>query len=210
MFDFGSLAKNSSAEVPATLSELFKQLDRKTTHTSLRPAQLAALAALDDQLTQRDVIMKLSTGSGKTVLGLVYAEMMRRKYKGDGKSPRVRSVSTIADLPEKQRNSARRRKQYLDRLEAAGCMSFTPSPTLRFFTRMVATEMGDQSPPSAISIYRWHRRRLRGRRGAAALANRVAAQGGNPFEKEFCRRRLNQPGEPFGSIPVAKTKRSRR
>lgn len=96
----------------------------------------------------------------------------------DGKSPRVRSVSTIADLPEKQRNSARRRKQYLDRLEAAGCMSFTPSPTLRFFTRMVATEMGDQSPPSAISIYRWHRRRLRGRRGAAALANRVAAQGG--------------------------------
>lgn len=83
MFDFGSLAKNSSAEVPATLYELFKQLDRKTTHTSLRPAQLAALAALDDQLTQRDVIMKLSTGSGKTVLGLVYAEMMRRKYKGD-------------------------------------------------------------------------------------------------------------------------------
>ena len=27
--------------------------------------------------------MKLSTGSGKTVLGLVYAEMMRRKYKGE-------------------------------------------------------------------------------------------------------------------------------
>lgn len=83
MFDFGSLAKNASAEVPATLAELFKQLDRKTTHTSLRPAQLSALAALDAQIDQRDVIMKLSTGSGKTVLGLVYAEMMRRKYKGD-------------------------------------------------------------------------------------------------------------------------------
>ncbi len=83
MFDFESLAKNSSAEVPATLAELFKQLDRKTTHTSLRPAQLAALATLDTQLAQRDVIMKLSTGSGKTVLGLVYAEMMRRRYKGD-------------------------------------------------------------------------------------------------------------------------------
>ena len=27
--------------------------------------------------------MKLSTGSGKTVLGLLYAEMMRRKYKGE-------------------------------------------------------------------------------------------------------------------------------
>lgn len=83
MFDFGSLAKNSSAEVPATLAELFRQLDRKTTHTSLRPAQSAALADLDAQLIERDVIMKLSTGSGKTVLGLVYAEMMRRKYKGD-------------------------------------------------------------------------------------------------------------------------------
>jgi len=83
MFDFGSLAKSPSAEVPATLADLFKQLDRKTTHTSLRPAQLTAFAALDAQLDEQDVIMKLSTGSGKTVLGLVYAEMMRRKYKGD-------------------------------------------------------------------------------------------------------------------------------
>lgn len=83
MFDFGSLAKSSTAEVPATLAELFKQLDRKTTHTSLRPAQLAALSALDSQIGERDVIMKLSTGSGKTVLGLVYAEMIRRRYKGD-------------------------------------------------------------------------------------------------------------------------------
>lgn len=83
MFDFGKLAKNSSADVPATLAELFKQLDRKTTHTSLRPAQLAALSALDAQLLEHDIIMKLSTGSGKTVLGLIYGEMMRRKYKGD-------------------------------------------------------------------------------------------------------------------------------
>jgi len=82
MFDFGSLAKDSSTEVPATLAGLFRQLDRKTTHTSLRPAQSAALASLDQQLAERDVIMKLSTGSGKTVVGLVYAEMMRRKYKG--------------------------------------------------------------------------------------------------------------------------------
>lgn len=123
-------------------------------------------------------------GDGAT-LELNQVKLMERYREGtlgfidaSGKPPRVRSVSTIADLPEKQRNSARRRKQYLDRLEAAGCMSFTPSPTLRFFTRMVATEMGDKSPPSAISIYRWHRRRLRGRHGAVALANRVAAQGG--------------------------------
>ena len=83
MINFGSLAKSSGGDVPATLEELFKQLDRKATHTGLRAAQLAALSALDGQLLERDVIMKLSTGSGKTVLGLLYAEMMRRKHKGE-------------------------------------------------------------------------------------------------------------------------------
>lgn len=83
MFDFGSLAKTPASDLPATLAELFKQLDRKATHTSLRPAQLAALSAMDAQLGQHDVITKLSTGSGKTVVGLVYAEMMRRKFKGE-------------------------------------------------------------------------------------------------------------------------------
>lgn len=83
MVNFGSLAKSSGGDVPATLEDLFKQLDRKATHTGLRAAQLAALSALDGQLNQQDVIMKLSTGSGKTVLGLLYAEMMRRKYKGE-------------------------------------------------------------------------------------------------------------------------------
>jgi hypothetical protein len=83
MFDFGSLVKTQASDVPASLAELFKQLDRKTTHTSLRPAQIAALAALDLHFSERDVITKLSTGSGKTVVGLVYAEMMRRKYKGE-------------------------------------------------------------------------------------------------------------------------------
>lgn len=83
MINFGSLAKTSGGDIPASLEELFKQLDRKATHTGLRTAQLAALAELDGQLVERDVIMKLSTGSGKTVLGLLYAEMMRRKYKGE-------------------------------------------------------------------------------------------------------------------------------
>jgi hypothetical protein len=83
MINFGSLAKNSAGDIPASLEELFKQLDRKATHTGLRAAQLAALADLDSQIAEHDVIMKLSTGAGKTVLGLLYAEMMRRKYKGE-------------------------------------------------------------------------------------------------------------------------------
>lgn len=83
MINFAPLAKAAEGDVPATLEELFKQLDRKATHTGLRPAQLAALAALNKQIEHKDIIMKLSTGSGKTVLGLLYAEMMRRKYKGE-------------------------------------------------------------------------------------------------------------------------------
>lgn len=83
MFDFGSLAAAPQSDLPSTLAELFSQLDRKATHTSLRPAQLAATAALDAQVNAKDVVIKLSTGSGKTVIGLVYAERMRRRYKGE-------------------------------------------------------------------------------------------------------------------------------
>jgi superfamily II DNA or RNA helicase len=39
---------------------------------------VSALKALDAQAGERDVVIKLSTGSGKTVIGLVYGEMMRR------------------------------------------------------------------------------------------------------------------------------------
>lgn len=83
MFDFKSLSKATQAEVPATLIGLFGQLDRKATHTSLRPVQVSALNALDQQIGQHDIVIKLSTGSGKTVVGLVFAEMMRRRYKGE-------------------------------------------------------------------------------------------------------------------------------
>ncbi|MDR6740988.1 hypothetical protein J2X56_003012 [Herbaspirillum sp. 1173] len=83
MFDFKSLVKAPPAEMPATLGALFSQLDRKATHTSLRPVQVSALGSLDKYINERDLVIKLSTGSGKTVVGLVYAEMMRRRYKAE-------------------------------------------------------------------------------------------------------------------------------
>lgn len=39
--------------------------------------------ALDEQINELDIVLKASTGSGKTVVGLVYAEFMRRKYPGE-------------------------------------------------------------------------------------------------------------------------------
>lgn len=83
MLNFKSLSSTAKSDVPATLAELFGQLDRKATHISLRPVQASALARLDEQASNHDVVIKLSTGSGKTVVGLVYAELMRRRNKGD-------------------------------------------------------------------------------------------------------------------------------
>lgn len=73
MFNFKRLSSAQKPEAPASLGELFSQLDRKATHTSLRPIQVSALEALDKQASERDVVIKLSTGSGKTLVGLVYA-----------------------------------------------------------------------------------------------------------------------------------------
>ena len=83
MINFGKLGKSKIASLPGTLVELFEQLDRKATHQILRPVQAEALIALNEQCDDRDVILKVSTGSGKTLVGLVYGEMIRRRYPGE-------------------------------------------------------------------------------------------------------------------------------
>lgn len=83
MFNFKNLTSATKPEAPTTLKELFNQLDRRTTHSTLRPVQLSAFQSLDAVQKERDVVLKLSTGSGKTVIGLVFAEMMRRRYPGE-------------------------------------------------------------------------------------------------------------------------------
>jgi len=82
MVNFSKIAKAKSASAAASIHGLFETLDRKATHQILRPVQSEALQALDAQVDQRDVVLKASTGSGKTLLGLVYAEYMRRRYPG--------------------------------------------------------------------------------------------------------------------------------
>ncbi len=81
--NFSKLAKAKTANTPNKLSDLFNQLDRKATHESLRPVQIESLTALDEHISESDIVLKVSTGSGKTVVGLVYAELMRRKYPGE-------------------------------------------------------------------------------------------------------------------------------
>lgn len=80
MIDFSKLGKPKGQSKATTFGQLFDQLDRKATHNSLRPVQIEALDALDTLVNERDVVLKVSTGSGKTLVGLIYAEYMRRRY----------------------------------------------------------------------------------------------------------------------------------
>lgn len=104
MIDFGKLAKAKTATVPSTLVELFEQLDRKATHQILRPVQTEALNELDAQTIHRDVVLKVSTGSGKTLVGLVYAEMMRQRHPGEAIAylcPTFQLIDQVLDTAEK-------------------------------------------------------------------------------------------------------------
>jgi hypothetical protein len=83
MVDFNKLSGTKPSAASLRLTDLFNQLDRKATHESLRPVQIEALGALDGQIGNRDIVLKVSTGSGKTVVGLVYAELIRRRHPGE-------------------------------------------------------------------------------------------------------------------------------
>lgn len=54
------------------LLRLFESLDRKTSHTEPRKAQIESLQALAASRGQRDHVLKVSTGAGKTTVGLLY------------------------------------------------------------------------------------------------------------------------------------------
>ena len=65
---------------------LYETLDRATDKGPLRPAQIAVLKAwFENHQTDRDIIVKLHTGQGKTLIGLL---MLQSKL-NDGKGPAV-------------------------------------------------------------------------------------------------------------------------
>ena len=61
----------------------------------------------------------------------------------------------MADIPESLRNEARRRLMYLRALEVRGGPKFTPA-FVRPIAQQVAAGIGDKTPPSATTLYRWH------------------------------------------------------
>lgn len=79
MVDFSDLMRDAQALLPDKLEETFLTLDRKTTHVDLRPGQIELLRQLDENLGVRDLVMRVSTGGGKTVVALLYLyHLMKR------------------------------------------------------------------------------------------------------------------------------------
>jgi len=72
MVDFNKLASLGQQKLPKTLLETFSRLDRQVSHVELRPSQIKVLELIDERLADRDLVIKLNTGGGKTTIGLLY------------------------------------------------------------------------------------------------------------------------------------------
>lgn len=72
MIDFGSLVGAKKEIATYDLDALFSSLDVKGTHTEPRPAQREAMLELTKKYQEKDLILKISTGAGKTTVGLLY------------------------------------------------------------------------------------------------------------------------------------------
>lgn len=72
MIDFGSLVGTKKEIATYDLDALFSSLDVKGTHTEPRPAQREAMLELTGRYQEKDLILKISTGAGKTTVGLLY------------------------------------------------------------------------------------------------------------------------------------------
>ena len=81
MVDFKKLIKQKRDIDLANLIAVFDSLDRRTSHTDLRPAQKEALELLSSCRGQRDTVLKVSTGAGKTAAGLLWLFSFMEEYK---------------------------------------------------------------------------------------------------------------------------------
>jgi len=72
MVDFRNLVHKKRTVEYSDLLKLFESLDRKTSHIDLRPVQEEVILALNSMQQQKDIVLKISTGTGKTVIALLY------------------------------------------------------------------------------------------------------------------------------------------
>ena len=74
MVNFKNLITKKTSVDVTDLIKLFESFDRHASHTDLRPIQQQALEELTKRRDERDLILKISTGSGKTAIALIYLQ----------------------------------------------------------------------------------------------------------------------------------------
>jgi type I site-specific restriction endonuclease len=77
MVDFKKYGGRKRVVDVADPLKLFESLDVKTSHTTLRPAQIEAIQALAARRSERDHVLKMNTGAGKTTVALLYLRCIR-------------------------------------------------------------------------------------------------------------------------------------
>ena len=83
MVNFKKRLSGKSAVKPANPLEIYDRLDRASDKGPLRPAQEAVLQTwFDSYLDQRDTIIKLHTGQGKTLIGLLMLQSQLNRGHG--------------------------------------------------------------------------------------------------------------------------------
>lgn len=99
MVEFRKFIKSSQRIDPRNLIALYESLDRHTTHTELRLAQRQALELLQNKLDAKDAVLKISTGAGKTLVGLLYlhSQMLQSKRPVAFLCPTVQLVEQVCE-----------------------------------------------------------------------------------------------------------------
>ena len=80
MVDFGKLKKQRVSPVPIDPIEIFLRLPRSSGINDLWNSQGEALRDWFDRKNERDLIIKLNTGGGKTLVGLLIAQSILNEY----------------------------------------------------------------------------------------------------------------------------------
>lgn len=103
MINFDQLTGTSLSIDYSDLMAVFESLDRQTSHTELRPSQIESINELSSQKSEEDLILKVSTGAGKTAIGLLYlySHMKAKKEPVVYLCPTTQLVDQVIEEAEK-------------------------------------------------------------------------------------------------------------
>lgn len=81
MVDFKKLVKKRTDIDVTDYFSIFESLDRKTTHIELRTVQKETLSTFSKRREERDVVLKIGTGAGKTTVALLYLQSYMEEFR---------------------------------------------------------------------------------------------------------------------------------